>query len=222
MPTKHTMEPNDGDTAELCIERLSRKLSEVEVVMATSEGKANQLKKERDVARKANERLRKEVTRLNNELLKVRMNAALNEMEIIEELDDKDGANGAGYIDGAFLTSQNRRRSLPVTARWRQTGRRGSLDQPADLRKLLDKRSNELLQQRQQYRIFENKFHCEAKRCSKLEQDTKRLKQLVQDLLGIHDGRYHRSSGVLSCSKNRAVFLLVFIAVTLFAAFVLQ
>lgn len=92
------MELNDGDTAELCIERLSRKLSEVETVMATSEGKANQMRKERDVARKANKRLRKEVTRLNNELLKVRMNAALSEIEVIEELDDKDGANGAGNL----------------------------------------------------------------------------------------------------------------------------
>lgn len=125
-------------------------------------------------------------------------------------------------IDCDLLTSQNRRRSLPVTARWRQTGRRVSLDHPTDLRKLLDKRSNELLQQRQQYRIFENKFQCEAERCSKLEQDTERLKKLVLDLLGIHDERYHRSSGVLPCSNYTAVFLLVLIAVTLIVAFALQ
>lgn len=90
------MEAIDGDTAELCIERLSRKLSEVEVVMATSEGKANQMRKERDAEKKANENLRKEVTRLNNELLRVRTNAALNEVEIIKELDAKDGTNGEG------------------------------------------------------------------------------------------------------------------------------
>lgn len=98
MPTEHSTEPNEGDAAELCIERLSRKLAEVEIVMATSEGKANQMRKERDAARTTNERLRKEITRLNNELFKVRMNTALKEVEIREEQDSKDGTNGEGKL----------------------------------------------------------------------------------------------------------------------------
>lgn len=93
---RHAMEPNGGDTAELCIERLSRKLSEVETVVATREGKANHMRKERDAAKTENEKLRKEVARLKNELLKVRMDTALKEKEITEVLDVKDGSNGAG------------------------------------------------------------------------------------------------------------------------------
>ena len=126
--------------------------------------------------------------------------------------------NHTGNIDcDLSLTSQNRRCSLPVAAKWAQAGRRGSLDKSKDLRKLLDKRSNEILQQRQQYRIFENKFKGEAERCSKLEQDTERLKQLMAELLGIH-GRYHHSY-VFPCSNYTAVFFLVLIAATLIAAF---
>lgn len=49
---------------------------------------------------------------------------------------------------------RRRRGSLPVAS----MRRRGSADHHKDLRKLLDKRSDELLQQRQQYRIFENRF----------------------------------------------------------------
>ena len=99
---------------------------------------------------------------------------------------------------------------------WRQTGaRRGVFDHPKDLRKLLDKKSNELLQQRQQYRIFENKFQGEVNRCTKLEQDTERLKQLLGDLLGIH-GRFHRSY-VFPCSNLSVAVFLVLIFLTLVA-----
>lgn len=98
MPTERTTEPSEGDTAELCIERLSRKLCEVEIVMATSEGKANQMRKERDAVRTTNERLRKEITRLNNELFKVRMNTALKEVEMTGEQDSKDGTNLEGEL----------------------------------------------------------------------------------------------------------------------------
>jgi len=66
------------------------------------------------------------------------------------------------------------------------------------MKKLLDKRSNELLQQRQQYRIFENRFQQEAERCNKLERDLERLNQLLLDLLGLH-GQYH-SSSVFQCN----------------------
>lgn len=90
------MEPNGGDSAELCIERLTRKLSEVEAVVTASEGKANHMKKERDVAKLENEKLRKEVARLKNELLKVRMNSALKEKEVIDVLDVKVGSKGTG------------------------------------------------------------------------------------------------------------------------------
>ena len=124
-----------------------------------------------------------------------------------------------GNIDPDHLVDQKRRGSLPVSAMWRQTGaRRGALDHPKDLRKLLDKKSNELLQQRQQYRIFENKFQGEVNRCSKLEQDTECLKQLLVDLLGIH-GRFHRSY-VLPCSNFSAVLFLVLIFLTLIVTFV--
>jgi len=204
------MEPNGGDSAELCIERLTRKLSEVEAVVTASEGKANHMRKERDAAKTENEKLRKEVARLKNELLKVRMNSALKEKEITDVLDVKDGSKGTGYIDSDHLVDQKRRGSLPVSTMWRQTGaRRGIFDHPKDLRKLLDKKSNELVQHRQQYRIFENKFQDEVNRCSKLEQDTECLKQLLVDLLGIH-GRYHRSY-VFPCSNFSAVVFLVLI-----------
>lgn len=89
------------------------------------------------------------------------------------------------------------------------------------MRKLLDKRSNELLQQRQHYRIFENKFESEAERCSKLEQDAERLKQLLGDLLGIH-GRYHRSF-VFPCGKKVTVAVFAaLIALTIIAIFFLE
>lgn len=124
-----------------------------------------------------------------------------------------------GYIDSDHLVDQKRRGSLPVSTMWRQTGaRRGIFDHPKDLRKLLDKKSNELVQHRQQYRIFENKCQDEVNRCSKLEQDTECLKQLLVDLLGIH-GRYHRSY-VFPCSNFSAVVFLVLIFLTLIATFV--
>jgi len=90
------MEPNEVDAAELCIERLTSKLSEVEAVVKASEGKANHLRKERDAAKTENEKLRKEVARLQNELLKVRMNSALKDKEITEVVDVKDGSKGTG------------------------------------------------------------------------------------------------------------------------------
>jgi len=125
-----------------------------------------------------------------------------------------------GHIDSDHLVDQSRRRSLPGSAMWKQTGaRKGVFDHSKDLRKLLDKKSNELVQHRQQYRMFENKFHDEVNRCSKLEQDTERLKQLLVDLLGIH-GRHHRSY-VFPCSNSKAVVFFVLIFLTFIAAFVL-
>lgn len=104
---------------------------------------------------------------------------------------------------------RRRRGSLPVAS----MRRRGSADHHKDLRKLLDKRSDELLQQRQQYRIFENRFKQEELRCRRLEQDTERLKQLLVDLLSIHS-RYHRSY-MFPCSKVTGVVISVLIALTI-------
>lgn len=97
----------------------------------------------------------------------------------------------SGEIDGDL--SQRRRVSLPVSSMWKQIGRKSSQDLPKDMKKLLDKRSNELLQQRQQYRIFENRFRQEADRCSKIDRDLERVNQLLADLLWLH-GKYHGSS----------------------------
>ena len=95
---RHTMEQNgdDSQAAELCIERLTRKLSEVEAIVTASEGKANHMRKERDAAKTENEKLQKEVARLKNELLKVQINSALKEKEVTDVLDVKDGSKGTG------------------------------------------------------------------------------------------------------------------------------
>lgn len=85
------VEQNDGDTAELYIERLLTKLSEVEIVLAAHEGRANQMKKERDAANAANERLQKEITKLTNKLLRNRWSSAVQNIGIIEEPENGDG-----------------------------------------------------------------------------------------------------------------------------------
>jgi len=54
------------------------------------------MRKERDSAKTENEKLRKEVARLQNELLKVRMNSALKDKEITDVLDVKVGSKGTG------------------------------------------------------------------------------------------------------------------------------
>ena len=92
------MEPNNGDTAELCIERLSRKLSEVENVMAANEGRANQMRKERDASKAANERLQKEIIKLNNKLLRKGWNSAVGDIGIIEEQEETDGNVEGGIL----------------------------------------------------------------------------------------------------------------------------
>lgn len=91
-------DPDHCDNAELCIKRLSRKLTEVEIVMTTQEGKTNQMRKERDAERAENERLRKEITKLNNELLRERTNSAQKEKEIRVKRDETvtDGKKEAG------------------------------------------------------------------------------------------------------------------------------
>lgn len=101
---RRAMEQNGDDSAELCIGRLTRKLSEVEAVVTASEGKANHMRKERDVAKMENEKLRKEVARLKNELLKVQMNSALKEKEVTHALDVKDGSKGTGNSMAVFET----------------------------------------------------------------------------------------------------------------------
>lgn len=176
------------------MKRLSRKLSEVEIVMTTQEGKANQMRKERDAERAENEQLKKEIIKLNNQLLKERMMISASIKRNITEQQDEtvtDGKQESGDMD--FALSHTRRGSLPVTSVWKQNGRRGSQDHPKDLRKLLDRRSNDLLQQRQQYRIFENRFQKQADRCDKLDRDLERLSQLLVKLLGLH-GRHHGCS----------------------------
>ena len=93
MTTEQTIDSNH-DSAEVCFRRLSRKLSEVEIVMATQQGKANQMKKERDAERSENEQLKKEVRRLKNELLKEKtISAALIKRNCKEE-NDKEITDG--------------------------------------------------------------------------------------------------------------------------------
>lgn len=62
--------------------------------MATQEGKANQMKKERDVERSENEHLKKEVRRLNNELLKERTISAALIKRNCKEGNDKEITDG--------------------------------------------------------------------------------------------------------------------------------
>ena len=135
------------------------------------------------------------------------------ELSVIVNLTMSFSSAKPGSINSDLFMSQRRRGSLPVTS----LRRRDSADHPRDLRKLLDKRSNELLQQRQQYRIFENRFKQEEDRCRKLEQDTERLKQLLVDLLSIHS-RYHRYH-VFPCNNTTAVVICVLIALTLIGMF---
>lgn len=69
--------------------------------MATQEGKANQMKKERDAEKSENEQLKKEVRRLNNELLKEKtISAALIKRNCKEESDKEvtDGKQENGNL----------------------------------------------------------------------------------------------------------------------------
>lgn len=62
--------------------------------MATQEGKANQMKKERDAERSENEQLKKEVRRLNNELLKEKTISAAWIKRNCKEENDKEVTDG--------------------------------------------------------------------------------------------------------------------------------
>lgn len=97
MPSAHqVVEQNDGDTAELCIERLLTKLSEVEIVMTAHEGRANQMRKERDAANATNERLQKEITKMKSILLRNKWSSAFQDVGIIEEQENADGSFEGG------------------------------------------------------------------------------------------------------------------------------
>ena len=76
------VDPVKCDSPELCMKRLSKKVSEVEIILANQEGRKNQMRKERDAQRVENERLKKEITKLNNELLRERTNSAQKERQI--------------------------------------------------------------------------------------------------------------------------------------------
>lgn len=82
IPLQKNTIPVDCDNVEFCLKRLSRKLSSVAVIMADREGRENQTRKERDVERAQNERLKKEVKKLKNELLCERTNSAQKDKKI--------------------------------------------------------------------------------------------------------------------------------------------
>ena len=115
MSTEQTIHPDYSDSAaQLCMKRLSRKLSEVEIVMTTQEGKANQMRKERDAERAENEQLKKEIIKLNNQLLKERMMISASIKRNITKQQDEtvtDGKQESGrtqlIIRWAFLGKEN-------------------------------------------------------------------------------------------------------------------
>lgn len=79
---QNCVDPVKCDSPELCMKRLSKKVSEVEIILGNQEGRTNQMKNERDAQRVENERLKKEITKLNNELLRERTNSAQKERQI--------------------------------------------------------------------------------------------------------------------------------------------
>ena len=79
---QNCVDPVKCDSPGLCMKRLSKNVSEVEIILANQEGRTNQMRKERDAQRVENERLKKEITKLNNELLRERTNSAQKERQI--------------------------------------------------------------------------------------------------------------------------------------------
>ncbi|XP_068704959.1 uncharacterized protein [Montipora foliosa] len=188
----------DCDNAELCLKRLVGKLSEVEIIMADREGKTNQMRKERDAERTCNEQLKKEIMKLKNELLQERTNSAQKEKKI-RELEQGKLQNEGEYVSDL---DERRRVSVPVASVRKQWEAQKLLQNgyPKDLTKLLDRRSNELLQQRQHYRIFEKRFQQERERCNKLERNIECVHHLLVDLLWVHK-RHHGSRSEFKCNK---------------------
>lgn len=82
IPLQKNTIPVDCDNVEFFLKRLSTKLSSVAVIMADREGRENQTRKERDVERAQNERLKKEVKKLKNQLLCERTNSAQKDKKI--------------------------------------------------------------------------------------------------------------------------------------------
>lgn len=70
------------ESAEECTKRLSRRLTEYEAASIDIEGRANQIRKERDVERALNQKLRKEIEKLTCQLLRERMRIAALENEV--------------------------------------------------------------------------------------------------------------------------------------------
>ena len=75
------------DNPEECINRLLVKLSKVETAMVASEGRANQIRKERDAEKATNEKLRKQLAKLTNDLLRKRMESDEYEREVKQRED---------------------------------------------------------------------------------------------------------------------------------------
>lgn len=98
----------DYNNAESCFKRLYRKLSTVAVIMADREGRENQIRKERDAERTQNERLKKEVKKLKNQLLCERTNSAQKDKKI-KVLEQEKTQGGGRPIDSfpLFLFNNN-------------------------------------------------------------------------------------------------------------------
>ncbi|XP_029202949.2 uncharacterized protein LOC114967120 [Acropora millepora] len=189
IPLEKNTIPVDCDNVEFCLKRLSRKLSTVAVIMADREGRENQTRKERDAERAQNERLKKEVKKLKNALLCERTNSAQKDKKIKALEHEKSG--GEDHI--CDLKKGGRRGSICVASLWRQSAGSSWQNHPKYLAELLDKRTNELLQQRQQNRIFE-------KRCNKLDGDIERVHHLLIDLVCLHK-KHLASASELKCNR---------------------
>lgn len=79
-----------------CAKRLSRRLSEYEAASIDTAGRANQLRKERDAERTINQKLRKEIEKLSNQLLRERTTSAqlVKEVKILENKKDDEVKKG--------------------------------------------------------------------------------------------------------------------------------
>lgn len=80
---EQTHQDDYPEAREACtIKRLSKQLTEYEMTCIDSQGRAKQYRKERDVERSLNEKLRKEVDKLSNQLLCERMRVSCLEKEL--------------------------------------------------------------------------------------------------------------------------------------------
>ncbi|XP_031573927.1 uncharacterized protein LOC116307761 [Actinia tenebrosa] len=96
-----------NETPEDCAKRLSRRLSEYEAASIDIEGRANQLRKERDAERALNQKLHKEVEKLSNQLLHERTTNALlaKKVKMLENKDDDEVKTDPDNMDASSIPS---------------------------------------------------------------------------------------------------------------------